>query len=162
MRHQPEIQAPGIHVVLVEPEIPWNTGNVGRTCLATGAKLHLIEPLGFSLDAREVRRAGLDYWPAVRPCLWPDWPTFARYLPSLGRPYLFSAEAPRDLWQPDYQLPAVLIFGSESRGLPEEVRYEHRADLVAIPQRGDTVRSLNLSSAVGIALYEVLRRSRAL
>ena len=153
-------QPPQVHVVLVEPEIHWNTGNAGRTCLAAGARLHLIEPLGFSLEAKEVRRAGLDYWPAVRPCLWPDWTTFERSLPALGHPYLFSAEAERDLWQPDYRLPAVLIFGSESRGLPLELRRQHESDLVRIPQARDTVRSLNQSSAVAIALYEVLRRSR--
>ena len=151
---------PRLHVALVEPEIHWNTGNAGRTCLAAGAKLHLIAPLGFSLEAKEVRRAGLDYWPAVRPCLWPDWATFETHLPELGRPYFFTAEAERDLWQPDYPLPAVLIFGSESCGLPSAVRRKHRSDLVRIPQLKDTVRSLNHSSAVGIALYEVLRRNR--
>lgn len=149
-----------IHVVLVEPEIHWNTGNAGRTCLAAGARLHLVEPLGFSLAAKEVRRAGLDYWPKVRPCLWPDWATFERYLPSLGQPYLFTAEAESDFWQPEYELPAVLIFGSESRGLPPEIRRKYPSDLVRIPQIEDTVRSLNQSSAVGIALYEVLRRHR--
>jgi len=153
-------QIPQIHVVLVEPEIHWNTGNAGRTCLAAGARLHLIEPLGFSLEAKEIRRAGLDYWPAVRPCLWPDWASFERHLPELGKPYLFSAEAKRDLWQPTYALPAVLIFGSESRGLPLDLRQRHESELVRIPQVPGSVRSLNQSSAVGIALYEVLRSTR--
>jgi tRNA (cytidine/uridine-2'-O-)-methyltransferase len=149
-----------IHVVLVEPEIHWNTGNAGRTCLAAGARLHLVAPLGFSLAAKELRRAGLDYWPAVRPCLWPDWATFESHLPALGSPYFFSAEAERDLWQADYRQPAVLIFGSESRGLPAAVRQRYREHLVAIPQAKGAVRSLNQSSAVAIALYEVRRRSR--
>ena len=80
-----------LHVVLVEPEIHWNTGNAGRTCLAAGAQLHLVGPLGFSLDDKEVRRAGLDYWPRVAPRVWPDWEAFERALPSLGAPFLFTA-----------------------------------------------------------------------
>ena len=82
-----------LHVVLVEPEIHWNTGNAGRTCLAAGAQLHLVGPLGFSLDDKEVRRAGLDYWPRVAPRVWPDWAAFERALPSLGTPFLFTARA---------------------------------------------------------------------
>ncbi|HVR96446.1 MAG TPA: TrmH family RNA methyltransferase, partial [Thermoanaerobaculia bacterium] len=84
-----------MHVVLVHPEIHWNTGNAGRTCLAAGAKLHLVEPLGFSLDEREVRRAGLDYWPRVRPQVWPDWAAFEAALPALGTPFLFTARGAR-------------------------------------------------------------------
>ena len=80
------------------PEIPWNTGNAGRTCLAAGAQLHLIEPLGFSLAARPVRRAGLDYWPRVAPRTWPDWASFEAALPELGEPWFFSADAERTLW----------------------------------------------------------------
>jgi len=87
-----------LHVVLVEAEIHWNTGNVGRTCLAAGAQLHLVEPLGFSLDEREVRRAGLDYWPRVKPVVWPAWDALERELPALGEPYFFSPDAPRGLW----------------------------------------------------------------
>ena len=82
-----------LHVVLVEPEIHWNTGNAGRTCLAAGAQLHLVGPLGFSLEDKEVRRAGLDYWPRVAPRVWPDWAAFERALPSLGAPFLFTARA---------------------------------------------------------------------
>ncbi|HET9226501.1 MAG TPA: TrmH family RNA methyltransferase, partial [Thermoanaerobaculia bacterium] len=82
-----------LHVVLVEPEIHWNTGNAGRTCLAAGARLHLVEPLGFSLDEREVRRAGLDYWPRVDPRIWPSWNAFEERMPELGEPFFFSAEA---------------------------------------------------------------------
>src|SRR5258708_26070680 len=83
-----------LHVVLVAPEIAWNTGNAGRTCLAAGARLHLVEPLGFSLADARVRRAGLDYWPRVDPRVWPDWESFAAALPGLGEPFLFSSEAP--------------------------------------------------------------------
>ena len=88
----------GIHVVLVHPEIHWNTGNAGRTCLAAGATLHLVKPLGFSLDEREVKRAGLDYWEHVNPRVWAGWDAFERELPSLGEPYFFSTKATRLLW----------------------------------------------------------------
>ena len=149
-----------LHVALLEPEIHWNTGNAGRTCLAAGAQLHLIEPLGFSLDERQVRRAGLDYWPRVRPRLWPDWPAFEAALPALGEPFLFSADAPRELWDASFPERSVLIFGRESVGLPPELlaRYADRA--VAIPMRDPELRSINVSTCVGIALFEVLRQRR--
>src|SRR3954469_527596 len=111
-----------LHVVLVEPEIHWNTGNAGRTCLAAGARLHLIEPLGFSLEEREVKRAGLDYWEHVNPRVWPGWESFERELPLLGDPFFFSTKATLRLW--DAPLGAgertVLIFGRETGGLPPE------------------------------------------
>src|SRR6185503_3578166 len=102
-----------LHVVLVHPEIHWNTGNAGRTCLAAGARLHLVEPLGFSLDEREVRRAGLDYWPRFDLCVWPSWDAFAERLPELGEPFFFSAEGTRDFWSVTYPERAVLVFGRE-------------------------------------------------
>src|SRR5262250_691530 len=89
---------PRLHVVLVHPEIHWNTGNAGRTCLAAGAVLHLVEPLGFSLDAANVKRAGLDYWEHVDLRVWPDWATFEQELPKLGDPYFFSARASQSCW----------------------------------------------------------------
>jgi tRNA (cytidine/uridine-2'-O-)-methyltransferase len=150
-----------IHVALLAPEIHWNTGNIGRTCLAAGARLHLIEPLGFSLEARELRRAGLDYWPHVMPCLWPAWEDFERHLPELGEPYFFSAEASRSFWEPTYREETVLIFGCESVGLPANLRQRFRERLLAIPQDSRRVRSLNLSSSVGIAVYEVVRQRTA-
>ena len=148
-----------LHVVLVEPEIPWNTGNAGRTCLAAGARLHLIEPLGFSLGEREVRRAGLDYWERVQPRLWPDWETFEAALPELGEPFLFTADAERPYWEASYPRNTVLIFGSESTGLPAELRSRYRARTLRIPMNRDTgVRSLNQSTAVALGVYEVLRQ----
>jgi tRNA (cytidine/uridine-2'-O-)-methyltransferase len=147
-----------LHVVLVEPEIHWNTGNAGRTCLAAGAQLHLVEPLGFSLDDREVRRAGLDYWPRVQPSVWPDWEHFEAHLPRLGEPYFFSAEGERDLWSVTYPERTVLVFGRESAGLPLGLRKRHRDRLLAIPMQDDGLRSLNLSTAVAVALYEVTRQ----
>jgi tRNA (cytidine/uridine-2'-O-)-methyltransferase len=151
-----------IHVVLVHPEIHWNTGNAGRTCLAAGATLHLVEPLGFSLDERQVRRAGLDYWEHVDVRLWPDWETFERALPSLGEPYFFSTKATRLLW--DAPLGAgddvVLIFGRETGGLPAALHERYRDRFVTMPMMSPLVRSLNLSTSVGIAVFEVLRQRR--
>jgi tRNA (cytidine/uridine-2'-O-)-methyltransferase len=153
-----------IHVVLVHPEIHWNTGNAGRTCLAAGAVLHLVEPLGFSLDERQVRRAGLDYWEHVDLRVWSDWETFERELPALGEPYFFSTKASRLFW--DAPLGAaddvMLIFGRETGGLPADLhdRYEER--FVGMPMLSPRVRSLNLSTSVGIAVYEVLRQRSVL
>ena len=147
-----------LHVVLVEPEIHWNTGNAGRTCLAAGAQLHLVEPLGFSLDEREVRRAGLDYWPRVEPRIWPSWQDLEVCLPELGEPFFFSAEAERDYWSVSYPEQAVLVFGRESVGLPQEVRGRFRDRLVRIPILDPEIRSLNLSTSVALAAYEVLRQ----
>ena len=153
----------GIHVVLVHPEIHWNTGNAGRTCLATGATLHLVEPLGFSLDERQVKRAGLDYWEHVDRRIWPSWDAFERALPALGEPWLFSTKATRTLW--DAPLGAtddvVLVFGRETTGLPDIVVARFTERLVAMPMSSLVVRSLNLSTCVGIATYEVLRQRRA-
>ena len=147
-----------LHVVLVHPEIPANTGNVGRSCLAAGAQLHLVEPLGFSLAARPVRRAGLDYWPRVAPRVWPDWDALETALPELGEPLFFSAEAERTLWQVEIAKRCVLVFGRESTGLPAGVRARHRERLVGFPMADPELRSLNLASTVTAALYEVLRR----
>jgi tRNA (cytidine/uridine-2'-O-)-methyltransferase len=150
--------AAALHVVLAQPEIHWNTGNAGRTCLAVGACLHLVEPLGFRLDDREVRRAGLDYWPRVRPRLWPDWASLEAALPQLGEPFLFTAEATRNFWEVDYPPRTVLVFGRESDGLPTAIRERHRDRLVRIPVLDAGVRSLNLSTAVAVAAYEVWRQ----
>ena len=153
----------GIHVVLVHPEIHWNTGNAGRTCLATGATLHLIEPLGFSLDEREVKRAGLDYWEHVDLRVWPSWDAFEAALPSLGEPFFFSTKARALLW--DAPLGAtdnvVLVFGRETGGLPSELHDRYRDRFVAMPIHSPLVRSLNLSTSVAIAVYEALRQQRA-
>jgi len=150
-----------LHVVLVEPEIHWNTGNAGRTCLAAGARLHLVEPLGFSLDDREVRRAGLDYWLRVQPWVWASWESLERRLPELGEPFFFTAEAPRDLWSVRYPERVVLVFGRESAGLPLGMRKRYQDRLLAIPMLDPKLRSLNLSSAVAVVLYEVLRQREA-
>ncbi|MES2178979.1 MAG: tRNA (cytidine(34)-2'-O)-methyltransferase [Gemmatimonadota bacterium] len=150
-----------IHVVLVHPEIHWNTGNAGRSCLAAGATLHLIKPLGFSLDEREVKRAGLDYWEHVDLCVWESWAEFENEMPRLGEPWFFSTKGTRVLWDvPLGGSDVVLVFGRETGGLPKSL-YERYADrLVAMPILSPHVRSLNLSTSVGIALYETLRQQR--
>jgi tRNA (cytidine/uridine-2'-O-)-methyltransferase len=151
-----------LHVVLVHPEIHWNTGNAGRTCLAAGATLHLIEPLGFSLDERQVKRAGLDYWEYVDLRVWPDWDSFDAQLPTLGEPYFFSTKATRVLWDVPLARSAdlVLVFGRETGGLPHDLHERYRDRFVTLPMVSPRVRSLNLSTSVGIAVYEVLRQRR--
>ncbi len=148
-----------LHVALVHPEIHWNTGNAGRTCLAAGATLHLIEPLGFSLAEREVRRAGLDYWEHVDLRVWPSWDAFERELPSLGEPFFFSTRATRMYWEaPLSGEDLVLIFGRETGGLPDAIHERYSDRMVAMPITSPHVRSLNLSTTVGIAVYEAIRQ----
>lgn len=149
---------PDLHIALVAPEIHWNTGNAGRTCLAVGAQLHLVRPLGFSLDDRQVRRAGLDYWPRVEPVVWADWPAFERALPELGTPWFFAPGPGPGFQTVAYPRPAVLVFGCESVGLPDEILRSNVARTLAIPMRDPTLRSLNLSTSVAVAAYEVRRQ----
>jgi tRNA (cytidine/uridine-2'-O-)-methyltransferase len=151
-----------IHVVLVHPEIHWNTGNAGRTCLATGATLHLIEPLGFSLDEKQVKRAGLDYWEHVDLRVWRSWEAFERELPALGQPFFLSTKATRLLWDGDLAASqdVVLIFGRETGGLAPEIHQKYGDRFLRMPLASPLVRSLNLSTSVGIAIYEVLRQRR--
>jgi len=153
-----------IHVALVHPEIHWNTGNAGRTCIATGATLHLIEPLGFSLDDRQVRRAGLDYWEHVDLRVWPDWASFERELPALGEPFFFSTKATTPLWDVPLGSPrdVVLVFGRETGGLPADLHDRYRDRFALIPIASPHVRSLNLSTSVALAVYEVIRQRRAI
>ncbi len=150
-----------LHVVLFEPEIHWNTGNAGRTCLAAGAQLHLVEPLGFSLDEREVRRAGLDYWERVNPRVWPSWNELEAALPELGEPFFASPDTSRTVWDVRYPARTVLVFGRESVGLPAAIRERYRDRLFRLPMRDPTLRSVNVSTAVGICTYEVLRQWRS-
>jgi tRNA (cytidine/uridine-2'-O-)-methyltransferase len=151
-----------LHVVLVHPEIHWNTGNAGRTCLAAGATLHLIEPLGFSLDEAQVKRAGLDYWEHVDVRVWPSWEQFETELPRLGRPYFFSTKATTLFWDAPLAPSddTVLVFGCETAGLPAELHARYAEHFVTLPMASARVRSLNLSTTVAIAVYEVLRQQR--
>ena len=149
-----------IHVVLVHPEIHWNTGNAGRSCLAAGARLHLVRPLGFSLDEAAVRRAGLDYWEHVDLQVWEDWQSLEGELPKLGDVYFFSTKAKRVYW--DAPLGAtrdvVLVFGRETGGLPAAIHEQYKERFLTMPIHSEHVRSLNLSTSVGIVLYEVLHQ----
>ena len=150
-----------LHVVLVEPEIHWNTGNAGRSCLAAGAQLHLVEPLGFSLDERELRRAGLDYWERVVPRVWSGWDALEAALPELGEPFFASPDAERPYWEVRFPRRTVLVFGRESLGLPSRLRERYRERLVKLPMHDPALRSVNVSTCVGVLLYEVLRQWQA-
>jgi len=148
------------HVVLVSPEIHWNTGNIGRTCLATGSFLHLIEPLGFSINSREVKRAGLDYWENVKFSVWDNFDRFrSKMNPQKDEVAVFSKSGAKPFWAIPSPARLFLIFGSETRGLPEKIFRRYPDATYHIPITADT-RSLNLSTAAGIALYESLRLSK--
>jgi tRNA (cytidine/uridine-2'-O-)-methyltransferase len=150
-----------IHLVLVEPEIHWNTGNLGRTALAVNAELHLVEPLGFELDDKHLLRAGLDYWPRVRLSRWKNWNEFSRALPSLGEAWYFSSRAKRVYWEANFSGDTVLIFGKESVGLPVEIVERAGDHALTIPMVDVELRSLNLSTAGALAAYEVVRQTLA-
>lgn len=146
---------PPLHIVLVQPLIPPNTGNVARLCAATGCTLHLVEPLGFSLDDRQLKRAGLDYWEHVSVSVWPD---FLHLQHAMGpRPFhLFSSRVKRTYTQAPYRSGDMLVFGNEENGLPDNLLLAHADCTYTIPMWG-AVRSLNLSISVGIVTYDALR-----
>ncbi|MBA3258672.1 MAG: tRNA (cytidine(34)-2'-O)-methyltransferase [Gemmatimonadales bacterium] len=145
-----------LQVALIQPLIPPNTGNIARLCAATDTSLHLIEPLGFSLDDAELRRAGLDYWQDVDLWVHPDWFAF-RDAMSRDRCLYFSARATRSFWDAPFQPNGCLVFGNETEGMPERILDKHPDRCFRIPMTGP-VRSLNLATAVGIVVYEALRR----
>ncbi len=150
------------HIVLVEPEIPPNTGNIARLGAATGSPLHLVGTLGFRIDEHSVRRAGVDYWHLVDVRRHLDFPHFQNaFAPTGGKLHLFSAIASRSYLDADFAPGDALVFGRESVGLPEELLEAHADRVVGIPTLG-AVRSLNLANAVGIALFEALRKVGAL
>lgn len=148
---------PPLHVVLVEPEIPPNTGNVARLCAATGCRLHLVEPMGFTITNAKLKRAGLDYWDSIEPEVHPSFDHFLRRI-APSRCFLFSAGARRSHFDTHFAAGDALVFGSETRGLAPALLERFRDQVVGIPVRMDHVRSLNLSTAVGIAVYEALRQ----
>ncbi len=149
--------APERHVVLVHPEVHWNTGNIGRTCLGAGACLHLIKPLGFSLDDRKVKRAGLDYWHRVTLRVWEEYEVFEKEMaPRPEEAAVFAKGADRSFREMVLPERGFLIFGSETRGLPDAVLDRYPEGRYHIPIAGE-IRCLNLSTAVGIAVYESLR-----
>ena len=142
-------------VALIEPEIPPNTGNIARLCAATGSTLHLVGQLGFRLTDRELKRAGLDYWESVDMVRHDNFESFMSAL-SPARFFFFSARGEKSYLSVKYKAGDVLVFGSESKGLPDEIIKAHEDSLLAIPMKGKAVRSLNLATAVGIVLYEAL------
>ena len=144
------------NIVLVEPEIPQNTGNIARTCAVTGASLHLIEPLGFSLDEKHLKRAGLDYWDKLNISIYKDLYDFYNKNPT-AECYYFSTKAEKKYTDIAYPDGAFLFFGKETRGLPESIIYGNPERAVRIPM-GNGLRSLNLSNSVAIAVYEALRQ----
>ena len=145
------------HIVLLEPEIPQNTGNIARTCAATGACLHLIEPLGFSLDDRYLKRAGLDYWHLMELHVHPSMEAFLTQFPE-PRWHLCTTKAPRSYTSATFRDGDFLLFGRETRGLPEDLLRKHYDACIRIPMRPQA-RSLNLSNSVAIVLYEALRQT---
>jgi len=150
-----------VHVVLVAPEIPQNTGSIGRLCVATDSDLHLIDPLGFIVDDKHVRRAGLDYWEHVRLARHATWEAFLAVRPA-GRLLLFAARPPGPSYTAArYRPDDLLVFGCESRGLPQAIRDAYPDAVYSIPIRSPNVRSLNLANAVAIVLYEALRQQGA-
>ncbi len=146
-----------LNIVLHEPEIPANTGNIGRTCVASGTRLHLIRPLGFSLDEKMLRRAGLDYWKYLDVRVYENYEDFCRKNPG-AKIYYATTKARRAYTHVAYEPDCYLMFGTESAGIPEELLVEHEETCIRIPMIGE-MRSLNLSNAVAIVLYEALRQN---
>jgi tRNA (cytidine/uridine-2'-O-)-methyltransferase len=147
-----------VNVVLVEPEIPPNTGNVARLCAATGATLHLIEPFGFTLEDKQLKRAGLDYWEHLRWHRWAGWGEFEKQLPPPARLWLVESNGPRTYAEVVYAPGDYLVFGRETAGLPKAILERYRDGWLRIPMFHDRVRSLNLSNCVALVLYEALRQ----
>ena len=146
-----------LNVVLVEPEIPPNTGNIGRLCLATGSHLHLVEPLGFSVDDKALRRAGLDYWKDVQVTIWRSFEELRSTQPS-GRFWYLTTKSSRAYWDVAFARGDFLVFGRETKGLPEPLLAANPERTLTIPMTADSTRSLNLATAAGIVLYEAVRQ----
>ena len=146
-----------LNIVLLEPEIPANTGNIGRTCVATNTRLHLIEPLGFKLNEKALKRAGMDYWADLDVTTYIDFKDFQKKNPD-ARLYMATTKAPKVYTEVHYEPDCYIMFGKESAGIPEEILVEHQEDCVRIPMDGD-IRSLTLGNSVAVILYEALRQN---
>ena len=146
-----------MNIVLFEPEMPMNTGNIGRTCVATNTRLHLIEPLGFKLNEKAVKRAGLDYWDKLDVTVYSDFQDFLDRNPG-AKIYMATTKAPKTYTEVEYEPDCYIMFGKESAGIPEEILLEHKETAVRIPML-DHIRSLNLGNSVAIVLYEALRQN---
>jgi tRNA (cytidine/uridine-2'-O-)-methyltransferase len=149
-----------MHIVLIEPEIPPNTGNVARLCAATRTTLHLIEPFGFKLDDAQLKRAGMDYWRQVTWKRWSNWRAFVGTLPGTARLWFIEAHGPRHYAEVTYQADDYLIFGRETAGLPGQLLEENRERWLRIPMFNPEARSLNLSNCAALVLYEALRQQQ--
>jgi tRNA (cytidine/uridine-2'-O-)-methyltransferase len=147
-----------LHVVLVEPEIPPNTGNIGRLCLATDSHLHLVKPLGFSIDDKTLKRAGLDYWADVKVTLWESFAEMRAAQPAQARFFFLTSQATRAYWDEDFQDGDYLVFGRETCGLPESILAANREHCLTIPMEPESTRSLNLATSAGIVVYEARRQ----
>ncbi len=147
-----------MHIVLYQPEIPANTGNIGRTCVATGTSLHLIEPLGFHLDDKSVRRSGMDYWKLLDVHRYMNFEQFLAQHPG-AKIWMATTKAKRCYTEVSFSMDDFIMFGRESAGIPEEILVEHEENCIRIPML-PTIRSLNLSNSVAIVLYEALRQNR--
>lgn len=145
-----------MHIVLHQPEIPQNTGNIGRTCMATGSSLHLIEPLGFQLSDKQLARSGMDYWDELQPSRYINFEDFLAKHPT-GRLWMCTTKAHRLYTEANFQPDDYLVFGKESAGIPEEYLVKYEKTCIRIPMKKDA-RSLNLANAVAIVLYEALRQ----
>ena len=145
-----------MNIVLFEPEMPMNTGNIGRTCVATNTRLHLIEPLGFKLNEKAVKRAGLDYWDKLDVTVYSDFQDFLDRNPG-AKIYMATTKAPKTYTDVEYEPDCYIMFGKESAGIPEEILVEHEETCIRIPMLPE-IRSLNLSNSVAIVLYEALRQ----
>lgn len=146
-----------LHIALISPRIPPNTGNIARLCAATDTSLHLIEPLGFSVQDADLKRAGLDYWDAVDLWVHPGWRDFRDAI-ARERCLYFSAKATRALTTAEFRTNSVLVFGNETEGMPDRILEKHPEQCFTIPMQSGKVRSLNLATAAGIVLYEALRQ----
>ena len=146
-----------LNIVLLEPEIPANTGNIGRTCVAAGARLHLIEPLGFSLSEKALKRAGMDYWKSLDVTTYIDYQDFLDRNPG-AKIYMATTKAQKVYTEAAYEPDCYIMFGKESAGIPEEILVENKENCVRIPMIGD-IRSLNLGNSAAIILYEALRQN---
>jgi tRNA (cytidine/uridine-2'-O-)-methyltransferase len=149
-----------LHIVLVEPEIPPNTGTIARFCAATDTTLHLVEPLGFKLDDRALKRAGMDYWQHVTWKTWPDWAALRTAHPE-ARFHFLTTKTTRSYTDARFQPDDFLVFGRETRGLPESLLKENAAACLTIPMSNPGVRSLNLATAAAVVLFEALRQIKA-
>ena len=145
-----------MNIVLHQPEIPANTGNIGRTCVATGTRLHLIEPLGFRLDEKSLRRAGMDYWHKLDVTRYIDYQDFLEKNPG-AKIYMATTKAPKIYTEVSYEEDCYIMFGKESAGIPEEILLENQERAIRIPMN-EEIRSLNLGNSVAIVLYEALRQ----